>query len=133
MDLVTYDDYDKITERVRQYCAQKYVSMIESLTPYINGDMGDITPGHAAAYINLVKELGRLYGAQKPPRDPEAMIPASKVAALLAATEARQEQAIEQAVADAEARLRAELETRNAGAVQHARTQVLQRLGQVHR
>jgi hypothetical protein len=133
MDLVTYDDYDKISEKVRQYCAQKYVALLDSLQPYINGDLGDITPGHAAAYINVVKELGRLYGAQKPPRDPEAMIPATKVAALLAAAEARQEERVAAAVAETEQRLRRELEARHHSDGQHARTQVLEKLSQVRK
>lgn len=131
MDLVTYDDYDKISLEVRRYCAQKLVALEAALAPHINGDTGDVTPGHAAAYIALLKELGRLYGAQKPPRDPEAMIPASKVHKLLQAAEARTEQAVAQAVYATELRVRAELEARAQGAVEHARTQVLQRLEQI--
>lgn len=131
MDLVTYDDYDKISAEVRRYCAQKLVALEAQLVNYVNGDMGDIQPGHAGAYINLIKELGRLYRAQAAPRDPEAMIPASKVAALLAAAEARQEQAIAAAVTEAETRIRGELAARAADDVQQARTQVLARLNQL--
>lgn len=133
MDLVTYDDYDKISERVRQYCAQKYVQLADTLQPYINGETGDILPGHATAYITCLKELGRLYNVHKPPRDPEAMIPASKVQQLLAAAEARIEAAVADAVAATEAQVRAELEARSSLNMELARTQVLQRLGQVKR
>lgn len=131
MDLVTYDDYDKISQEVRRYCAQKYVALAETLLPYVNGDMGEITPGHAAAYINLVKELGRLYGAQKPPRDPEAMIPASKVQALMAAAAQSTEQQIQAAVAEAEARIRREIAAQSADDMEQARKAVLSRLEQV--
>jgi hypothetical protein len=133
MDLVTYDDYDQISERVRQLCAQKYVALIDNLQPYINGDFGDITPGHVSAYVSVVKELGRLYEAQKRPRDPEAMIPATKVAALLEAAEARIEAAVAQAVLETEQRVRRELEAREAGDVQAARNTVLARLGDLRR
>lgn len=131
MDLVTYDDYDKISVEVRRFCAQKLVALEAALHPYINGDFGDITPGHATAYTSLIKELGRLYNVHKPPRDPEAMIPASKVAALLAAAEARIERAVADAVAETEVRIRRELEARGAGDVAQARSQVLEKLKQI--
>lgn len=128
MDLITYDDYDKISEQVRRYCAQRYAQLADTLQPYVSGDMGDILPGHATAYITCLKELGRLYGAQKPPRDPEAMIPASKVQALLEAATARQDQAVAEAVAAAEARVRGELEARSSHNMELARMQVLEKL-----
>lgn len=131
MDLVTYDDYDKISQEVRRYCAQKYLALAEALQPYVSGELGDITPGHATAYINLVKELGRLYQVQKPPRDPEAMIPASKVQALLQAAEARIESAAAAAAAEAEARVRKEIAAQSAGDLAVARSQVLSRLEQI--
>lgn len=131
MDLVTYDDYDQISERVRQYCAQKYVALEAVLVSYVNGDMGDVQPGHATAYINLLKELGRLYRAQAAPRDPEAMIPATKVAALLEAAAARQEQAVAAAVAEAESRVRRELDAAAAGDAALARAAVQERLKQL--
>lgn len=133
MDLVTYDDYDKISQEVRRYCAQKLVTLADNLQPYINGDYGDITPGHASAYIAVIKELGRLYRAQAAPRDPEAMIPASKVAALLAAAEARIEAAVTQAVAETEQRVARELAAREHGDLEQARTAVLARLDQLQR
>lgn len=132
MDLVAYDDYDQISEQVRRYCAQKLVALESNLLPYINGDLGDITPGHVTAYITLIKELGRLYSAQKPPRDPDAMIPAAKVAELLAAAQVQTERMVAQAVTDTEARIRAELEARSAGDVATARASVLARMGQLH-
>lgn len=131
MDLVTYDDYDKISVEVRRYCAQKLVALEAALHPYVDGEMGDITPAHAAAYTTLIKELGRLYNVHKPPRDPEAMIPASKVAALLSAAEARIEAAVADAVAETEARILRELEARGAGDVAQARSQVLEKLKQL--
>lgn len=133
MNLVTYDDYDRVSEQVRQYCAQKYMLLEQALQPYINGDMGDIQPGHATAYITLLKELGRLYRAQAVPRDPEAMIPASKVQQLLDAAAQRQEQAVAEAVAEAEARIMRQLAAQSAGDVQRAKVQVLERLSQVRK
>jgi hypothetical protein len=123
MDLVAYDDYDKLSENVRRYCAQKLVALEASLEPYINGELGDISPAHVTAYITLLKELGRLYGVQKPPRDPDAMIPAAKVAQLLEAAQLQTQAMVAQAVADTEAR--------SAGDVAAARAQVLQRMGQL--
>lgn len=131
MDLVAYDDYDQISEHVRRYCAQKYLALGEALQPYINGDMGDITPGHATAYINLLKELGRLYQVQKPPRDPEAMIPASKVQALLHEAALSAERQVQAAAAAAEDRVRKEIAAQSAGDLELARSQVLSRLEQI--
>lgn len=131
MDLVTYDDYDKISEQVRRYCAQRYVQLADQLQPYVSGELGDILPGHATAYITCLKELGRLYGTHKPPRDPEAMIPASKVQALLQAAEARIEQAVAEAVAATEIQVRAELAARSDLDMELARTQVLERLSKI--
>lgn len=131
MDLVTYDDYDKISQEVRRYCAQKLVALEANLIGYVNGEYGDPTPGHITAYTNLIKELGRLYKVQAAPRDPEAMIPASKVQQLLEAANTRQEQAVAAAVAEAEARIMRQLAAQSAGDMEQARTQVLARLQQV--
>lgn len=131
MDLVTYDDYDKISQEVRRYCAQKYLALAEALQPYISGELGDITPGHATAYINLIKELGRLYKVQAPPRDPEAMIPASKVQQLLQEAALTAERAVQAAVADTEARIRREIAAQSEGDLELARREVLARLEQV--
>lgn len=131
MDLIKYDDYDKLSEQVRRFCAEKLVALERNLVIYVNGELGDVQPGHAAAYIGLIKELGRLYGAQKPPRDPEAMIPASRVAALLEAAQQRQDQAVAEAAAAAEQRIRGELEQRAAGDMQQAKTAVMKRLKQL--
>lgn len=133
MDLVTYDDYDKISSEVRRYCAQKYVALEATLVSYVNGDMGDIQPGHVAAYVTLIKELGRLYRTQATPRDPEAMIPAAKVAALIEAQEAKTQAAVEAAVAETEVRIMRELQARAAGDVELARSQVLARLEGIKR
>lgn len=133
MDLVTYDDYDKISMEVRRYCAQKLITLEADLVPYVNGDLGDITPGHLTAYINLIKELGRLYRAQAAPRDPEAMIPAGKVAQLLQAAEARIEAAVAEAVAATEARVAQELAARDSSDMNQARNQVMTRLSQLNR
>jgi hypothetical protein len=128
MDLVAYDDYDKISEQVRRFCAQKLVALESELVHYVNGDLGDITPGHVTAYINLIKELGRLYRAQATPRDPEAMIPAAKVAMLLEAEQARTAAAVAEAVAATETRLQRELAARQEGDMEAARSRVLERL-----
>lgn len=133
MDLVTYDDYDKISAEVRRYCAQKLMSLEATLVSYVNGDLGDAQPGHVTAYINLIKELGRLYKAQAAPRDPEAMIPASKVQALLAAAEARIEQAVADAVAHTEARMRLQIQAAQDSDMVQARNQVMARLEQLQR
>jgi hypothetical protein len=132
VSIVTYDDYDKISEQIRQYCAQKLMELEQSLADYVNGNMGEISPAHATAYITVLKELGRLYGAQKPPRDPEAMIPASKVQILLQAAETRAEIMVREAIAETEQRIRAELEGTTAGSVAQARATVLARLQAVH-
>lgn len=131
MDLVKPDDYDTISNQVRHLCAQKLIALEERLAPFVSGDYGDINPGHAAAYISLIKELGRLYEAHKRPRDREDHIPASKVTAMLEAAQERAEQLAAQAAHEAEVRVRAELEADTTKSIESAKTNVLERLARI--
>lgn len=131
MDLVKQDDYDVVSERVRTYIAQKLVALEQALEPYVNGDMGDIMPGHAGAYITLLKELGRLYEVQKRPRDPDALIPAAKVEQILAEQRLRLDQEREQLILETELRVRRENEASATKSLESARLQVMDRLGQL--
>lgn len=131
MDLVTYDDYDRLSEQMRRYCAQKFMELEANLVSYVNGDFGDVQPAHVQAYVAVIKELGRLYNAQKPPRDPEAMLPASKVQQLLEAAEARTAAAVAEAIHATEQRLRQELALEQASSLELAKAQVQERLNQI--
>lgn len=131
MDLIKYDDYDKISETVRRFCAEKLVALEHTLSTHISGDFEEVTPNMAAAYVSVIKELGRLYGAHKPPRDPEAMIPATKVHTLLQAAQQRQEQAVAAAIAETEARILEGLHHEEAKSIESAKAAVLEKLKRV--
>lgn len=128
MDLVKPDNYDTISDNVRRFCADKLGALEEALRPYVNGDFNDIQPGHAAAYIATLKELGRLYQVHQRPRDPDDMIPAAEVDKMLAVAEARMAVAVAEAVEATEARIRGELEAARGSSLQVARAQVESKL-----
>ena len=125
MELIRPDDYDNISNQVRQQCTQKLIGMEEALRPYVNGDFGDINPGHVVAYVNIIKELGRLWGGQKPPRQEDKRIPVAQVEQMMLEAQKRQEDAVAAAVADAEARMRQEQQEASAMSIESAKAAVL--------
>lgn len=131
MDMVKHDDYDTISNQVRRLCAQKLMELEARLSPFVSGDYGDINPGHATAYITLIKELGRLYEVQKRPRDREEHVPAAQVQAMLEAAQLRAEQMVADAVRETEIKIRAELESDTTKSIESAKTNVLDRLAQI--
>lgn len=91
MDLLPVTaEYDEISERMRQFAAQRYMELISSLSNHVAEALSDpagihdTEPGRIQAYTGLVKlqttlikELGLLYRVQDRPRveeEPEEMI-----------------------------------------------------------
>jgi hypothetical protein len=111
MDMMRRDslDYTDIRESVRTFCAEKYYELERTLRPLVDGSFGEVLPGHLAAYLATVRQLGRLYQAEKPPADLDNLVPLAKVQEILAGMQARHEEEVSRAVAEAEARVRKEV------------------------
>ena len=128
MDVMKPDDYDNLSNQVRQQCTQKLIGLEQALLPYVNGDFGDIAPGHIIAYVNVIKELGRLWGAQRPPREAGNRIPLAQVEAMLAAAQERQEAAVAAAIEETRELMREEHQASTALSIESAKSAVLARM-----
>lgn len=102
-------NYDDISNTVRGFIAERLHELEKTLRPLIDNSFGDINPGHLAAYLAALRQLGKLYQVEKPPRDLEAFWPVSKVQELVAGMEQRRDAEVAAAVAEAETRIRAEI------------------------
>jgi hypothetical protein len=91
--LPTHED---LREQVRIRAAREAGAVLEAMTPYVNGGMGDISPGHVMAWIAVQKFRASLYQAQQAPEDKGDRIPVATVARMVeearavAAVEARE-------------------------------------------
>lgn len=128
MELMKPDSYDNVSENVRHFCAQRLYELERGLRPWVDGSFGEILPGHLSGYLGVIKELANLYEAHKRPRQDSEVIPAAKVALLLAEAEARMQAALEAAVEATEARVRRELEAGERVSIEAAKAAVLSRL-----
>lgn len=121
-------NYDEISEIVRKFCAERLYETERALRPWINGDFGDINPGHVTSYIGILRELARLYNAHKPPRQDEQLLSAAEVAQMLEAAQREAEARVEAAVLEAELRVRQELEAASTKSIESAKTAALTKL-----
>jgi len=125
VDTVNYDD---IAEGVRHFIAERLYALEQGLRPLVDGSFGEVLPGHLAGYLSAVRQLGKLYQVEKPPRSLQNLIPMDKVQEILAGMAAEHEQAIRLAVAAAEARVRAELSSGQQLSIRAAKSTVLSKL-----
>lgn len=121
-------DYEDISDKVRDFCAQRLYELEKSLRPLVDGTFGEVLPGHLAAYLTALRQLGRLYQTDKPPMALQNMVPMSKVQEILAGMSARHEAELAAAGAAAEEKVRRELAAGSAVSVATAQTTVLTRL-----
>lgn len=127
------DDYDQLSDMVRRFCSERLYEAERSLRPWINGSFGDINPGHMSAYVTILRELGRLYGAHKPPRRDEDTLTAVQVQKLLEDERARMTEALEAAVAETELRVRLELEAAATKSIESAKSTAIAKLTQLQK
>lgn len=128
MNTVDNVDYDDIAEGVRRFCAEKLYELEKSLRPLVDGTFGEVLPGHLAAYLAAVRQLGKLYQVDKPPRALQNLVPMDKVEQVLAGMREQHRLELEAAVAAAQARVRAELSSGEKLSVQRAQSTVLTKL-----
>lgn len=81
MDDMVLPSPDQIRDQVRIRLTQKTEMVMNSLTPYINGDMGDISPGHVQVFLAAAKIQGQLHRVFDKPDDDR--IPADQVARMV--------------------------------------------------
>lgn len=122
------DDHDEISNVVRGFIAERLYELERALRPWINGEFGDIAPGHLSGYVSVLRELGRLYQTHKPPRRDDDAVPAAQVAQMLAAVQQEAQMRLEAAVAEAELRVRLELEASRTMSIESARQTALTKL-----
>lgn len=121
-------DYENIRDNVRQFCAQRLHELEKSLRPLVDGTFGDVVPGHLTGYLSTIRQLGKLYQVEGPPRDLANMVPMSKVQELLARMEEQRCSDVAAAVAATEERVRRELSQGSKLSIQTAMNTVSTRL-----
>lgn len=130
MDMVPRepDDYDNISDSVRRFCAERLYELEKSLRPLVDGSFGEVLPGHLAAYLMTIKNLGGLYQTHKRPAHLDGMIAAAKVQELVVGMELKHQRELAEAVARAEERVRMEVANGSKLSIKAARQTVLTRL-----
>lgn len=77
------DEFADLSMSVRMFCAGELEAVVCALRPYVDGSFGEILPGHVAAFTSVVKELGRLFQANRPPAVGDGWVAADRVAVLV--------------------------------------------------
>lgn len=121
-------DYDNISEQVRGFCTQRLYELEKGLRPLVDGTFGEVLPGHLAGYLTTIRQLGKLYQAEKPPRDLQNLVPVAKVQEVLARMREQHEADVAAAVAAAELRVREELSHGSRRSIESAQTMIMGKL-----
>lgn len=149
MDLLPVNqDYDAISDNVRDFSAKRLYELIEGMRPFISealsdpGGLFDTEPGRIQAHtamiklqVGMIKELGALYRVTYRPEPPETepSIPASKVEALLAEAAVRMQEAVEAAAVEAAEQVRIQERRREQLSLEAAKQRVTSALGALKR
>lgn len=139
-------DYDTISDKMRQYAAQRLIELVETLKPAVaealdGTSLYDLEPARIQANTALVKlnaallqQLGALYRVQERPKEQgEQMVPASQVQQLLENLEERMLLEVEAAREEGLRLGRAEAGRREQLSVQAARDKLQLSLAAVQR
>jgi hypothetical protein len=124
------NNYDEISDIVRKFCADRLYDLERSLRPWIDGSFGDISPAHITGYVSVLRELGRLYEAQKRPRQDQGLS-LKEVEAMLQAAREEADARIQAAVVETELRVRQELEAAATKSIESAKQTALAKLTQL--
>lgn len=122
------EHFNRMSDSVRMFCTEKCNELLRALTPYVNGDFGDIEVGHVAAYMNALKELAKLWQASSRPvfsQQVEVGIPAQQVELMI---ESAVTHAVDQAVAEALEQERVRMKELTALSTDEARDRVRMQL-----
>jgi hypothetical protein len=116
--------YDEITEQVRIRLTRRVEEVLNSLTPYVNGAMGDVAPGHVQVFLAAAKLQGSLYRAFDRPVADGDRIPATVVARML-------DEAREAAAEEARVLERVRIEAERTRALESGRSKLREELERV--
>lgn len=92
----------QVREQVRRSLGWKLEELMKDLTPYVNGDMGEILPGHVNVFLTAVKLQAGLWQAMDAPEPEDGVLTPGKVQRML---EAARIEAAEHAIAAERARV----------------------------
>lgn len=71
-DMARLDAFEAVSWEMRIKLTEKLSALLESLEPYVDGTMGEVTAGMAAVYVKAAHEMATLYQATRPLRAPVA-------------------------------------------------------------
>jgi len=74
-EVVSRDVVEAAAVEVRVELTRRLGGLLDSLEPYVDGTMGEVTVGLASVYVKACDELGKLYGLTRPPRKLTAPLP----------------------------------------------------------
>lgn len=101
-DIEEAGTHAEVREQVRRRLGWKLETLLEDLKPYVNGDMGEILPGHVNVFLTAVKTQAQLWQAFDPPEPEDGVLTPAKVNRML---EAARIEAAEHALAAERARV----------------------------
>lgn len=101
-DIEEAGTHAQVREQVRRQLGWKLETLLKDLTPYVNGDIGEILPGHVNVFLTAVKLQGQLWQAFDAPEPEEGVLTPGRVAKML---EAARTEAAEAAVVAERARV----------------------------
>lgn len=102
MEIIETQNHGVVREQVRSRLGWKLEKLLEDLTPYVNGDTGEILPGHVNVFLTAVKLQGQLWQAFDAPEPEDGVLTPAKVGRML---ESARTEAAEAAVAQERARV----------------------------
>lgn len=82
-DIEEAGTHEEIRERVRRSLAWKLETLMNDLKPYVNGDMGEILPGHVNVFLTAVKIQAGLWQAMDAPEPEGGVLTPGRVAKML--------------------------------------------------
>lgn len=138
-------NYEELSDKTRQFAAQRLLEMIESLRPHVAEILTesplDLEPARIQANVallklhsNMIKELGLLYRVQdRPVQQQEETMPVAAVHKLLEEQEARMQELVAAEVEAAEMRGRLEAARVQELSTAQARDRLRGQLGQLGR
>lgn len=84
------EDFEALGHQMRLANTGRLKAILDSLEPYVDGSVGPVSPAHVSVYLKTVDQLGKLWGAFRPPAPVVEEVKGSEVEELMVLS-ARQE------------------------------------------
>jgi hypothetical protein len=62
------DEWAHARMQARAYNTHKLRGIVDTLTPYVDGSMGMVSPPHTKLYLQALKDMGLMYQLSQPPQ-----------------------------------------------------------------